>query len=321
MRTLIALSVAVLSCFAGPIVQESAQQPSELLTTAYAVDLSVPVTVAGFQCIKNNYYSVAFIRAYAPTGSGIVDAYACANIQNANSAGVGTEVYMTPQPSSSKTGATQFDEMYNNLRNSNINVRSIWVQVRVAFVRFDNTLMISKGHFFLFSPSSSRTSFFSYGIPTRTAAKRKIQKVTSPVNWYASSTTNINFLNSILSRASQYGLSVGIYTNSYEWSQITGGATITNAQLWYWNTNGAGVANESPANYNDFRSFGGWSSPSVKQFAQVESVCGLTVNRDIYTSSTSLVAGMARREKGDQITVGGLGLGGAALSGAAEIEQ
>ncbi|VDL71280.1 unnamed protein product [Nippostrongylus brasiliensis] len=291
MRTLIALSVAVLSCFAGPIVQESAQQPSELLTTAYAVDLSVPVTVAGFQCIKNNYYSVAFIRAYAPTGSGIVDAYACANIQNANSvfesrqehsvvivmpkfqAGVGTEVYMTPQPSSSKTGATQFDEMYNNLRNSNINVRSIWVQV------------------------------------------------TSPVNWYASSTTNINFLNSILSRASQYGLSVGIYTNSYEWSQITGGATITNAQLWYWNTNGAGVANESPANYNDFRSFGGWSSPSVKQFAQVESVCGLTVNRDIYTSSTSLVAGMARREKGDQITVGGLGLGGAALSGAAEIEQ
>ncbi|KAK6030040.1 hypothetical protein OSTOST_03834 [Ostertagia ostertagi] len=138
-------------------------------------------------------------------------------------AGLGTEVYMTPQPNSAKTGGQQLDEMYNNLRNSNINVQSIWIQV------------------------------------------------TSPVNWYVTSTLNINFINSILTRAN-------VLEHIRQWS----------------------IANETPANFSDFLSFAGWTSPSVKQFAQVESVCGITVNRDIYSTSSAAVAGMARREKGDQ---------------------
>ncbi|VDK60732.1 unnamed protein product [Cylicostephanus goldi] len=187
------------------------------------------------------------------------------------SAGLGTEVYMTPQPNSVKTGSQQFDEMYGGLKNANINVRSVWV--------------------------------------------------TSPVNWFSSSTSNINFLNSILSRANQYGLSIGIYTSIYDWNQITGGATINNAMLWYWNTYGSGVSNESPPNYNDFRAFGGWSTPSVKQFAQVESVCGVTVNRDVYTvNAAQKIAGMAKYEKSEQIIVGSLGLGNA-IAGMAEIKQ
>ncbi|KAK6058410.1 hypothetical protein COOONC_04019 [Cooperia oncophora] len=162
--------------------------------------------------------------------------------------------------------------MYSNLRNSNINVQSVWIQV------------------------------------------------TSPVNWYMTSSLNINFINSILTRASSYGLTIGIYTNYNEWNQITGAASISNAMLWYWSTYGSGVSNETPANYNDFVSFGGWSYPSAKQFGQVESVCGLTVNRDVFTSSSVPVAGMARREKSDSIIVGGLGLGGAAFTGKAEIQ-
>ncbi|KAK6015951.1 hypothetical protein OSTOST_18574 [Ostertagia ostertagi] len=122
-------------------------------------------------------------------------------------------------------------------------------------------------------------------------------QVTSPVNWYVTSTLNINFINSILTRANQYGLSIGIYTNINEWNQITGSANINNAMLWYWSTYGSGVSNETPANFSDFLSFAGWTSPSVKQFAQVESVCGITVNRDIYSTSSAAVAGMARREK------------------------
>ncbi|KAK6055515.1 hypothetical protein COOONC_06979 [Cooperia oncophora] len=57
-------------------------------------------------------------------------------------------------------------------------------------------------------------------------------QVTSPNNWLKSTRTNINFLADILCRASQYGLTVGIYTNFYDWSQITDGATIDNAMLW-----------------------------------------------------------------------------------------
>ncbi|PIO63360.1 hypothetical protein TELCIR_15039, partial [Teladorsagia circumcincta] len=61
---------------------------------------------------------------------------------------------MIPQPTSaSKTGARQFDEMYEKLQEANITLRSIWVQV------------------------------------------------TSPRDWSTSSTTNVNFLNSIFERA------------------------------------------------------------------------------------------------------------------------
>nr|CDJ84788.1 Glycoside hydrolase domain containing protein [Haemonchus contortus] len=275
-RLLVLSACLVLSSFASPVLQQvenvKEKAASELASLAYAVDLSAPVSLSGFQCIRNNLYNVAFIRAYTPVGQGQIDPYACANIQNANAAGMGTEVYMTPQPNSAKTGAQQFDEMYSNLRNSNINVQSVWIQV------------------------------------------------TSPVNWYVTSSLNINFINSILSRASQYGLTIGIYTNVNEWNQITGSASISNAMLWYWNTYGSGVSNETPANFNDFRSFGGWTYPSVKQFGQVESVCGITVNRDTYSTS-SAAAGMSRREKSDNIIVGGLGLGGTAFTEKAEIKQ
>ncbi|EYC00593.1 hypothetical protein Y032_0114g429 [Ancylostoma ceylanicum] len=215
----------------------------------------------------------AFLRVYSPAGQGELDVIGCSNIKNANAAGMKTEAYMTPQPKSSKTGAQQFDEMYGGLRNSYINILSIWVQV------------------------------------------------TSPVNWHASTTKNVDFLNSILTRARQYGLGVGVYTNVYEWNEITGGATADNVLLWYWNVYGAGTSNESPATFSDFHSFAGWTVPTAKQYGQVGSVCGVDVNKDIISiSSVSESVGMAKHENSDQIVVGSLGLGSIA-PGKSEIKQ
>ncbi|KAK6028429.1 hypothetical protein OSTOST_05526 [Ostertagia ostertagi] len=93
--------------------------------------------------------------------------------------------------------------------------------------------------------------------------------------------------------------------------------------LWYWNVYGGGPSNETPPNFNDFRSFGGWMAPSVKQFAQVESVCGVTVNRDVYSASNAMTAMASATETGkpEQITVGGLGLASAAaFTGKPEIK-
>ncbi|KAK6048455.1 hypothetical protein COOONC_14040 [Cooperia oncophora] len=93
--------------------------------------------------------------------------------------------------------------------------------------------------------------------------------------------------------------------------------------LWYWNVYGGGPSYETPANFDDFRSFGGWTAPLVKQFAQVEAVCGITVNRDVYSTSSTMnaVAASTKTEKSEQITVGGLGLGSAAaFSGIPEIK-
>ncbi|KIH43123.1 hypothetical protein ANCDUO_26878 [Ancylostoma duodenale] len=89
--------------------------------------------------------------------------------------------------------------------------------------------------------------------------------------------------------------------------------------LWY--VYGPGPNAQSPANFNDFRPFGGWTAPLVKQIGQNESICGVTANRDIYiVSETAKFTGMANYEKSEQIVVGSLGLGSVA-PGKAEIKQ
>ncbi|ETN80430.1 hypothetical protein NECAME_18008, partial [Necator americanus] len=131
MRSTFLIFTLISVIFAGPVVQEMLT-PQVLATTtyAYALDLSAQLTLSGAQCIKSNKYSTVFIRGYAATGNGVLDSYACSNINNAYNAGLGTEVYMTPLITSSKNGTQQFDELYNGLKKCNIVIRSVWIQYR-----------------------------------------------------------------------------------------------------------------------------------------------------------------------------------------------
>nr|CDJ94645.1 C. briggsae CBR-LYS-6.1 protein [Haemonchus contortus] len=107
-------------------------------------------------------------------------------------------------------------------------------------------------------------------------------QVTSPQNWDPYPQNNVFFLNQVMAAAKKYGICLGFYTNFYDWSQITNNAFVNGPQLWYWSVNGGGVRGETPANFNDFRPFARFTKPTVKQFGQVETVCGVTVNRDVY---------------------------------------
>uniref|UniRef100_A0A1I7UX98 Lysozyme n=1 Tax=Caenorhabditis tropicalis TaxID=1561998 RepID=A0A1I7UX98_9PELO len=97
-------------------------------------------------------------------------------------------------------------------------------------------------------------------------------QVTTPINWSSYPNNNISFINSIVTRARQYGITVGIYTSYSNWSQITNGySNIGNdVLLWYWSVFEEGANGETPANFDDFRAFGCWTVPTVKQFAQME---------------------------------------------------
>ncbi|KAK5980459.1 hypothetical protein GCK32_007055, partial [Trichostrongylus colubriformis] len=110
-------------------------------------------------------------------------------------------------------------------------------------------------------------------------------QVTSPRNWDQNPRNNVFFINLIISTAQKYGIGLGFYTNFYDWYQITNGTEVNGFQLWYWNVLGAGPRAETAADFGDFRPFATWTKPTVKQFAQVESVCGITVNRDVYAMS------------------------------------
>ncbi|KAK6058412.1 hypothetical protein COOONC_04021 [Cooperia oncophora] len=129
----------------------------------------------------------------------------------------------------------------------------------------------------------------------------------------SSSADNISFLNSIFERAFEHCLSIGVYTNKDDWDEITGGATTRNVKLWYWSARGSGTSNESPPNFDDFEPFGSWTTPSVKQFAKFEQICGIMVNRNIYSTSLASITAVATEEKNDPIVVGGIGLAGAQI--------
>ncbi|VDP36618.1 unnamed protein product [Heligmosomoides polygyrus] len=224
---------------------------------AYAVDFSAPATASAFRCIKSAGYSTVFLRAYDPTGQGRFDSNVVGNVHLAAQAGLGIEVYMTPQIRSYKNGTMQFKELIDGLTYGSVRVRTVWVQV------------------------------------------------TSPIHWDPYTQNNIAFLNQIMMAAQRYGINIGFYTNNYDWSQIANNAWVENAMLWYWRVNGGGPQGETPANFDDYHAFGHWYKPTVKQFAQVESVCGITVNRDVYALSMykdkSMAAMVGPRPIGDVV--------------------
>ncbi|KAK6757969.1 hypothetical protein RB195_015658 [Necator americanus] len=260
MQSLIVLT-ALLAVALGKAVR-----PRKIVTAtsgyAYAVDLAVPVPLSAFTCMKNYGYSTVFVRAYDPTSAGKFDMNAVNNIRNAKKAGLGSEVFMTPQPRSVKKGSQQFTEMYKGFKRADIKLKTVWVQV------------------------------------------------TSPINWNRDTKANINFLRDILSMAKYYGVAIGFYTNVHDWTQITNGATAEGTMLWYWNVMGGGRNGETPANFNDFRPFAKVTKPTVKQFAQMEDVCGVTVNRDVYVLNRSTrTLASAPGDSNGKLIVGSIGEG------------
>jgi len=114
-------------------------------------------------------------------------------------------------------------------------------------------------------------------------------QVTQPISWPNSNISNQNFIISCIQQANSLNLGFGIFTNNYDWRQITGGWANwvnynRNTKLWYWNNNGNGASGQTPMNYNDFAPFSAFTTPVVKQYAVAMSLCSTTVNYDVYTT-------------------------------------
>ncbi|KAK5964913.1 hypothetical protein GCK32_010925 [Trichostrongylus colubriformis] len=102
----------------------------------------------------------------------------------------------------------------------------------------------------------------------------------------------------------KYRIGLGFYTNFYEWSQITNDAWVNGSQLWYWNVRGGGSRGETLPDFSDFRPFGKWTKAIVKQFAQVENICGVTLNRDVYSVNGVKQVLKATEQKAENPVVG-----------------
>jgi len=69
---------------------------------------------------------------------------------------------------------------------------------------------------------------------------------------------------------------MGIYSSRYEWGQVMGGYNgPTQYPIWYANYDGV-------PSFANFPTFGGWTRPSMKQFAGDSSMCGADVDLNWY---------------------------------------
>lgn len=91
-------------------------------------------------------------------------------------------------------------------------------------------------------------------------------------NWFASKAKNREFFEELIK--ARFGSNrIGIYTSYHNWETLMGldytfGSSYP---LWYAHYN-------YEENFDDFRSFGGWVYPVMKQFAPDESRCGANVD-------------------------------------------
>jgi len=91
-------------------------------------------------------------------------------------------------------------------------------------------------------------------------------------------TQALNTAQQILSTLPNNGTApvLGVYTNKNEWAGIVGSwSGASSYPLWY-------AHYDNTPNFNDFQPFGGWTTPSIKQYKGDATICGKDVDVNYY---------------------------------------
>jgi hypothetical protein len=103
---------------------------------------------------------------------------------------------------------------------------------------------------------------------------------------------NAAFLSDLIAAADSLGLSVGIYTSACSWSLCMGdSSSFAEYPLWY-----AQYETPAQASFDDFKPFGGWTAPTMKQFAGDESYEGICYDGNWTPTCPSLAPATSVRD-------------------------
>jgi hypothetical protein len=94
--------------------------------------------------------------------------------------------------------------------------------------------------------------------------------------WTSSQSDNKAFYQSLVDSCPVYGVTCGVYASQYQWSDIFGSTSYSygsSLPLWYPHYDGK-------ASFDDFVSFGGWSSPHAKQYAGNVPMCDMNIDKN-----------------------------------------
>lgn len=195
---------------------------------ANGIDIANPTTAATFTCLKNQGNNFAIVRAYRSTGT--LDTNANANLQNARTAGLTTDVYMFP--CRGKNATSQVNELISGI--SGTLYSTIWIDVET-------------------NPSSG-------------------------CSWSGhDAASNCNFLTEAINAIKAKGKNPGVYSSASMWQGIFGSTSACpgagSVPLWY-------AHYDNLQAFSDFKPFGGWSQPKMKQFAGDVIVCNADIDKN-----------------------------------------
>ena len=95
----------------------------------------------------------------------------------------------------------------------------------------------------------------------------------------ASGASNCQYVTDLVNAVKSHGKTPGIYSSYYMWESIMGsvGACpgLGGVALWYAHYDGS-------ASFSDFKAFGGWSKPNIKQYVGDTTLCGAGVDYSFY---------------------------------------
>ncbi|CAD5225588.1 unnamed protein product [Bursaphelenchus okinawaensis] len=134
------------------------------------------------------------------------------------------------------------------------------------------------------SGSGQFESAYAFAKTNNLQLNRVWLQVTSPSQWSNTFSSNVRYINDFVRAAYARNVNVGLYTNWYDYEEITGNSrSISNTDIWYWHVLGAGSSAETSRDFVDFRSFGPFVGyPKVKQYGIAENTCSAVVNQNVF---------------------------------------
>ena len=95
--------------------------------------------------------------------------------------------------------------------------------------------------------------------------------------WSGNQEANRNFILDVVAQIKARGKVPGIYTSYNNWQNIVGLGWdgVSSLPLWY-------AHYDNDPSFRDFRAFGGWSRPAIKQYAGDKTLCGSGVDFSFY---------------------------------------
>lgn len=95
--------------------------------------------------------------------------------------------------------------------------------------------------------------------------------------WLGDLNKNREFFNGLLRGVKNTGIKAGVYSSSYQWGQIMGNGFTAGSSLPLWYAH-----YDNKPNFSDFKPFGGWTKPAIKQYLGDVNLCGVGVDKNWY---------------------------------------